>query len=100
MTRRSAMVAGLALAASLAYTPLGAAPDFQRGRLLYENHCDQCHEDHVHQRSKSHLRSQAEVRKYVQIWQKQLKLGWSVDDIADVLFYLNERYYGFPPAVD
>ncbi|MCG6868520.1 MAG: cytochrome c [Gammaproteobacteria bacterium] len=100
MTRLSAMAAGLALVASLAYAPPGAAQDFQRGGLLYENHCNQCHEDHVHQRGESRLRSQAEVRKYVQIWQGELNLRWSDGDIADVLFYLNERYYGFPPAVD
>jgi cytochrome c553 len=100
MTQLSTMVAALALVTTLAFAPPGAAQDFQRGRLLYENHCNQCHEDHVHQRGESRLRSQAEVSRYVRIWQKQLKLGWSDDDIADVLFYLNERYYGFPPAVD
>ncbi|MEA3410634.1 MAG: cytochrome C [Pseudomonadota bacterium] len=96
MKRVSESLSGLIVLPLLALSPHGHAQDVRRGGLLYENHCNECHEHHVHQRGKSHLHTRGEVWKYVETWQKQLNLGWSGDDVADVVFYLNERYYRFP----
>lgn len=74
---------------------VGTAQDARRGELLYKNHCNDCHDQHVHLRGKSQLHDPAQVRAYVDTWQREINLAWSDDDIDDVLVYLGERYYGF-----
>ncbi|MCB1754201.1 MAG: cytochrome C [Gammaproteobacteria bacterium] len=70
-----------------------AYPDAQRGQLLYENHCNSCHEDHVHMRQGSSTLTSEQVAAEVARWAETLKLRWEKQDIADVHDYLLGAYY-------
>lgn len=66
-----------------------------RGQLLYENHCGGCHETSVHGRDPRKAASISEIRHWINVWQKELKLNWSEADIDDVTTYINTKYYQF-----
>jgi hypothetical protein len=76
-----------------ATTPL-AQP---RGTLLYENHCQGCHESRLHVRDQRRATTRAALRGWVTHWANHLGLGWSEADIDDVVDHLNRRYYKLPP---
>jgi mono/diheme cytochrome c family protein len=69
--------------------------DEARGRALYENHCGECHSARVHDRAQRLPTNLAELRAQVDRWQKELKLRWSDEDIADVVGFLNATKYKF-----
>jgi mono/diheme cytochrome c family protein len=84
----------LALAAASALPAWGAElPDAGRGRLLYENHCVVCHTQKVHRRVPPLPIDLKELRQIVTAWAKGQKLGWSENDISDVVEYLDSTYY-------
>lgn len=64
-----------------------------RGQLLYENHCQGCHTSVVHVRETRRVHSLKDLQHWVTRWSGELKLQWSVDEISDVVDYLNGRYY-------
>ena len=66
-----------------------------RRQLLYENHCGGCHETSVHGRDPRKAGSISEVRHWVNVWQKELKLNWTDADIDNVTTYINLKYYQF-----
>lgn len=72
-----------------------AQKDKPRGQLLYENHCGGCHETSVHGRDPRKAASISEIRHFINVWQKDLKLNWSDADIDEVTSYINDRYYQF-----
>jgi hypothetical protein len=78
---------------------LTRADDPERGRLLYENYCYHCHLSEIHYRVGSRMDSLERLRHTVRIWQGEMGLGWSEDDVRDVSSFLNARYYGLPGAV-
>lgn len=90
-------VAGLlALAGAVAVAASGAGiPDLERGRALYENHCVVCHTPKVHSRPNRIPLSVNELRQIVRDWAKGENLHWSEQEIADVVWYLNETKYRF-----
>jgi mono/diheme cytochrome c family protein len=67
-----------------------------RGRQLYENHCTGCHESQVHIREKRKARTLTDVRGFVQRWAEVQALGWTDEEISEVLAYLNATYYKYP----
>jgi mono/diheme cytochrome c family protein len=67
----------------------------ERGRLLYENHCEQCHSEQIHGRSGRIVHTPEELRAVVRRWQSQQHLNWSDEDIEDVARYLGTMRYGF-----
>lgn len=71
------------------------AADAERGRMLYELRCGQCHSESVHGRAQRDAKSFGEVLAYVSRWNSQLSIGWRKDDIEDVTKYVNDTYYGF-----
>jgi len=73
-----------------------AAAAGERGRLLYENHCQACHASTVHVREARKARTPAEVRAYIARWSEHLKLTWGEEEQAEVYRYLNNRYYKLP----
>ncbi len=73
--------------------PPGAAADVERGQLLYENHCVECHDGRAHYRENRRASSLAEVRQWVVKWSATLQLQWSADERGDVAAYLYQRYY-------
>ncbi|MGH8617623.1 MAG: c-type cytochrome [Burkholderiales bacterium] len=73
----------------------GAAADLGRGRLLYENHCQFCHNRQVHGRADRWPNTRAELRGIVDLWQRNDRLRWSDAEIDDVTAYLNATQYRF-----
>lgn len=67
----------------------------ERGQLLYQNHCTGCHSSVAHLRASRKAHSVAEIRKQVLRWSGQLGLEWRADEVADVVEYLNVKFYGF-----
>jgi mono/diheme cytochrome c family protein len=83
-----------ALAATLLAPPVMAqGGDALRGRLLYENHCQECHSSRAHVRAARKAGSAATVRGHVSRWQDVQGLNWSRDDIEDVTTWLYLRFY-------
>lgn len=68
-----------------------------RGQLLYENHCTRCHTSTLHVRKARHADSMKALQDWVIRWSSEEKLNWSEEDIAEVVDYLDRRYYKFPP---
>lgn len=71
--------------------------DPERGRALYENHCQVCHTPRVHNRPNKLPVDRDELRKIVDGWQQAEKLRWSAQDIADVVEFLGRTRYGYAP---
>lgn len=66
-----------------------------RGRLLYENHCTDCHNQYVHSRTSKKVNSIHDIRKWVIRWSGNLGLDWKEGDIEMVTDYLNHQFYQF-----
>jgi mono/diheme cytochrome c family protein len=76
-----------------------AQDDPARGRLLYETHCGACHYERVHQRMRTKIRDLPDLRDEVGRWSAQTKRTWTLDELEDVVQYLNASHYrlGLPP---
>ena len=90
----------LASLALLLLPMAAAAQDPARGRLLYETHCGTCHYERVHQRIKSDVKDLADLRDTVARWASQTKHNFTLDELEDVVTYLNESHYRFGLAPD
>ena len=91
----------LLLLAALIAVPLPASgqgpPDPERGRALYENHCQVCHTPRVHSRVNKLPINRDELREIVDRWQREERLRWSSQDVTDVVEFLNRTRYGYAP---
>lgn len=101
MRSGNALVRGLYLAVIFVAAPAFAQspPDADRGRSLYENHCQVCHTSRVHSRANRLPINQSELRDIVDRWQREEKLRWTAQDIGDVVEYLNRTLYGYNGTV-
>ena len=86
----------LAVACVLCAVASARGADAERGRVLYEARCVDCHGTSVHVRESRKATSFEGVRIQVARWSTQLGGGWSADEIDDVTVYLNNHYYSFP----
>ena len=88
----------LRASALLLFFPLVAvhAQDAERGRLLYDTYCGDCHYPRVHQRAASRIKSLADLRDMVARRAPMTKFRFSLDDQEDVVQYLNRSHYKFP----
>ena len=77
-----------------------AQDDAGRGRLLYETHCGTCHYERVHQRIKSDVKDLSDLRDTVVRWAAQTRHNFTLDELEDVVTYLNESHYRFGLAPD
>lgn len=84
-----AVLTGLALAGGAA----AQLPDPERGRLLYENHCSECHTPRVHRRVPSKAIDRAALRFIVRVWSEERNLRWTEREIEDVTHYLETVHY-------
>lgn len=66
-----------------------------RGQLLYETHCNACHDDSVHGRNPRKAESIKKIKYFVTRWSKELNLKWTETDIDVVTDYVNSRYYQY-----
>ena len=98
--RLAARAAWLALAAAALPVPsaLAQPANAERGRLLYENHCQFCHTPQVHSRPNKLPLTRNEMRGIVDHWQRYQNLGWTEQETEDVVEYLNRTRYRFPPG--
>lgn len=74
-----------------------SVPDPERGRALYENHCQVCHTSRVHTRVNRLPMNREELREIVDRWQREERLRWSSQEVTDVLEFLNRTRYGYAP---
>lgn len=91
-------IRGLALLCAV--VPLAAqAQDAGRGKLLYETHCGGCHYERVHDRLRTKIQDMADLRDEVARWAPQTKRQFTLDELEQVVQYLNESHYriGLPP---
>ena len=72
------------------------APDLERGRGLYENHCVVCHTSKVHRRFPPSAIDLEALRFIVKVWVEENRLRWGPQQIEDVVHYLDRAYYRFP----
>jgi mono/diheme cytochrome c family protein len=97
MYRHVGLFVGL-LGCALAGTGLSAnAQDLGRGELLYQTNCISCHESVVHVRRDRRALSPEQLKAQVTRWSRVARPEWSEGEIADVIHYLNDKYYKFPP---
>ena len=91
----------LASLALLLLLPIAAvAQDSDRGRMLYELHCGGCHYERVHQRIKSDVKGLDDLRDKVVRWAAKTKHNFTLDELEEVVAYLNRSHYrfGLPPS--
>ncbi len=66
-----------------------------RGKMLYELRCGDCHNSSLHQRSRPVARNYEDVRAWVRHWSGVEGMGWEKQDVDAVTQYLNERFYKY-----
>ena len=85
----------------LACAPLIAfAQDPASGKMLYETYCGGCHYERVHQRTRTDVRDLADLRDTVVRWAKETKRTYTLDELENIVQYLNESHYRFGLASD
>ena len=94
MIRHTAIFLTLGMGAILV-TSQSYSQEPDRGRMLYENHCLQCHECKVHIREQRKVRSLENLEEQISRWVKELKLAWRNEELKDVSRYLNQTFYKF-----
>jgi hypothetical protein len=68
-----------------------------RGKLLYDNHCVACHTTQMHWREQRVAVDLPSLRVQVLRWQATQQLGWSDQDVDEVVRHLNDSIYRFAP---
>jgi len=86
----------LAAAACAALAAVAQAPAPSRGALLYDTHCIACHTKEVHWRERKLATDWVSLAAETRRWQRNIGLGWSDEEIDDVVRYLNTTIYRFP----
>lgn len=80
----------------LAAAGMARAQEADRGRLLYANHCIECHTTQMHWRSQRLARDWDSLRAQVVRWQATANLQWNAADVDAVTRHLNDTIYRFP----
>jgi mono/diheme cytochrome c family protein len=84
--------------AVLAFAAIPLAPhaqDAERGRLLYETHCQSCHYERIHKRdpARSVVRSIATLKIEVGRRAEQTGRRFTIQDLDDIAEYLARSHY-------
>lgn len=69
--------------------------EVKRGQLLYENHCQSCHAESIHNRFNPRAETLDELYVWIISWSTHSGLNWGEEDINDLADYLNDRFYLF-----
>jgi len=74
-----------------------AAQDADRGRMLYETQCSGCHYERVHQRprERAKVKNLEQLRDEVYRRAGQTGRPFTLEDLSDLVAYLDRSYYGF-----
>ena len=89
-----------ALAMVLLVPCMAGAQDAERGRLLYQTHCGACHSERTHdERLRPAVKDLADLRDMVARWAPHSKRTYTLDELEDIVQFLNEAHYrfGLPP---
>ncbi len=70
-------------------------PD-DRGRILYDTYCVQCHTQQVHWRDRRLASDWTRLKQEVIRWQGIVGQRWDDADVTSVARYLNARFYHYP----
>lgn len=73
----------------------GFTPGFERGRVLYEAHCQQCHTPKIHSRVNQIPITRDELAGIVDHFRRTEGLAWTPEEIDDVVEFLNRTRYHF-----
>lgn len=76
-------------------SPFAFGADIERGRALYENHCQVCHSSKVHKRERRIALDATELNGIVTRWQQEERLAWTREEIDDVVYYLRRTQYQY-----
>jgi mono/diheme cytochrome c family protein len=80
-----------------AATADGYTASFERGRELYEAHCQHCHTPSIHARPNQLPLTRDELAGIVDHFRRTVGLAWTPEEIEDVVEYLDRTRYRFPP---
>ena len=94
LPNQSALKFAVLLACLIISLPSSAQVD--RGQGLYENHCQECHNNSVHTRTDSKPKSVKDLRDWVRTMSIYSDLDWGNGEIDDLTRYLNQRIYKLP----
>jgi mono/diheme cytochrome c family protein len=86
-------LAGVCFSLSALAPAPALAGNYQRGHLLYNNHCQVCHTKTVHSGKKREVKTLSQLRERVAGWASHAGDDWGKAEIDDVVHYLNRRYY-------
>lgn len=67
-----------------------------RGRLLYDTYCVQCHTQQVHWRERRLASDWQRLKAEVVRWQRVAGQRWDDRDVTDVARFLNDLFYQHP----
>lgn len=91
---------------ALLFSALGStamAADIERGKSLHDDNCIECHVSiqggdgsGIYTRSDRRIDSLPALRAQVNRCKNSMGVSWPVDQIDDVVAYLNSMYYKFP----
>jgi len=87
--------AALPLIAAQLLIATAAVADDERGAALFDNHCTGCHHPALLERRLRHVRDVDSLRYFVDRWAREIDIDWARGERADVVDYLNRRYYRF-----
>ena len=90
---------------TLICVPVLAAPDLANGKVIDQQKCYACHAkksgfsngDMIYTRSDGKVKSLANLKKMVSLCNSELRLDLFPEDEADVVAYLNQKFYKFKP---
>ena len=85
------------VAATSAAAATTGADDIERGRALYEQHCQQCHTPAIHRRPDRLPLTRDELAAIVDHFRRTENLAWTPEEVDDVVEYLNRTRYRFAP---
>lgn len=70
--------------------------DSPRGKLLYNLHCVNCHNEQKHWQANKKVKDWPTLVSQVKLWQNITNLKWDNKEIDGVARYLNTMYYHYP----
>jgi len=71
------------------------APDLANGEKLVTQNCTRCHDDSVYTRPNRRVKTLPGLGKQVRFCKDNLGITWFDDEVNDVIYFLNDRYYHF-----
>lgn len=86
-----------AIATAAAAVPETYMSRFERGRALYESHCRHCHTPSIHSRPNQLPLTRDELAGIVDHFRRTESLGWTPEEVDDVVEYLDLTRYRFAP---